>query len=95
MSHLADQLKEKGNLSFKNNDFANAEDLYTQAIQKYSRNPLIFTNRANVRIKLQRYDDAVNDCLKSIEISGPKGQNHKAYWFLGTTMGCLAIWLFD
>ena len=83
MSYLADQLKEKGNAAFRNGDFVEAEDLYTQAVQKYSRNPLIFTNRANVRLKLQRWDGAVNDCLKSIEITGPNGQNHKAFYFLG------------
>lgn len=52
-------------------------------MQKYSRNPLIFTNRANVRLKLQRWDGAVNDCLKSIEITGTETQNHKAFYFLG------------
>lgn len=81
MSYLADQLKEKGNASFRNGDYADAENFYTQAIQRYSKNPLIFTNRANVRLKLQRWDGAVNDCLKSIEITG-SGQNHKAYYFL-------------
>jgi STIP1 family protein 1 len=43
MSHLADALKTKGNDAFREGDFASAEELYTQAIQKYSRNPLIFT----------------------------------------------------
>lgn len=82
MSYLADQLKEKGNSAFRNGDFAEAEDLYTQAIQKHSRNPLIFTNRANVRLKLQQWEGAVNDALKSLEITG-QGQNHKAWYFLG------------
>ena len=83
MSYLAEELKEKGNTAFRNGDFVDAEDFYTQAVQKYSRNQLIFTNRANARLKLQRWDGAVNDCLKSIEISGANGQNHKAYFFLG------------
>lgn len=82
MSYLADQLKEKGNAAFRAGDFSAAEDLYTLAIQKYSRNSLIFTNRANVRLKLQQWEGAVNDCLKSVEITGG-GQNHKAYYFLG------------
>jgi len=82
MSYQADQLKEKGNQAFRNGDYLAAEDWYTQAIQRYSRNPLIFTNRANVRLKLQRWDGAINDCLKSIEISGPQGHNHKAFYFL-------------
>ncbi len=82
-SYQAEQLKEKGNVAFRSGDYQGAEDFYTQAIQKYSSNPLIFTNRANVRLKLQKWEDAVNDAIKSIEITGPKGQNHKAYYFLG------------
>ncbi|TKA31285.1 hypothetical protein B0A50_02130 [Salinomyces thailandicus] len=81
-SYQADRLKEKGNVAFRNASFPEAEDFYTQAIQKYSNNPLIFTNRANARLKLQRWEGAVNDCLKSIEITGPNGQNHKAFYFL-------------
>ncbi|KAM0718955.1 hypothetical protein Q7P37_006027 [Cladosporium fusiforme] len=82
MAHLADALKEQGNKAFKNGDFLEAEDFYTQAVQKFSRNPLLFTNRANARLKLQRWEGAVNDCLKSIEVSGKGVQNHKAYYFL-------------
>lgn len=83
MAHAADLLKEKGNAAFRDGSYLDAEDLYTQAIQRYSRNPLIFTNRANARLKLQRWEGALNDCLKSIEIAGPNGHNHKAYYFLG------------
>lgn len=83
MSYLADELKEKGNAAFRNGQFLEAEELYTQAIQRHSRNPLIFTNRANVRLKLQQWDGTVNDCLKSIEITGTNTQNHKAFYFLG------------
>lgn len=82
MSYLADKLKEQGNAAFRDGEFVKAEELYTQAIQKYSQNPLIFTNRANVRLKLQKWDGAVNDCLKSIDIT-QGGQNHKAFYFLG------------
>jgi STIP1 family protein 1 len=78
----ADALKEQGNRAFKEGDYQAAEELYTQACQRFSRNPLLFTNRANARLKLQRWEGAVNDCLKSIEISG-RAQNHKAYYFLG------------
>lgn len=49
MSHLADQLKEKGNVAFRDGDYKLADELYTQAVQKYSRNPLIFTNSATHR----------------------------------------------
>lgn len=50
MSHLADQLKEKGNTAFRDGDYKLADELYTQAVQKYSRNPLIFTNRKDHRV---------------------------------------------
>lgn len=91
MSAAADALKEQGNKAFKNGDFAAAEEFYTQAVQKFSRNPLLFTNRANARLKLQRWEGAVNDCLKSIEISG-RGQNHKAYYFLGESVARFDMW---
>jgi STIP1 family protein 1 len=81
-SAAADALKEQGNKAFKDGNFTAAEEFYTQAVQRFSRNPLLFTNRANARLKLQRWEGAVNDCLKSIEISG-RAQNHKAYYFLG------------
>ncbi|OQO05356.1 hypothetical protein B0A48_09124 [Cryoendolithus antarcticus] len=81
MAHIADALKDKGNTAFRNGEYLDAEELYTQAIQKYSRNPLIFTNRANARLKLQKWDAAVNDCLKSIDLTA-SGQNHKAFYFL-------------
>jgi STIP1 family protein 1 len=84
----ADALKEQGNKAFKEGDYAAAEELYTQACQRFSRNPLLFTNRANARLKLQRWEGAVNDCLKSIEISG-RAQNHKAYYFLGEFFLCV------
>ncbi|KAK3678340.1 hypothetical protein LTR78_001637 [Recurvomyces mirabilis] len=82
-SYAAEQLKEKGNVAFRNGEYLEAEDFYSQAIHRYSRNSLIFTNRANVRLKLQRYDGVVDDSLKSIEIQGQGGQNHKAFYFLG------------
>ncbi|KAG8628121.1 hypothetical protein KVT40_003994 [Elsinoe batatas] len=81
MAHLAEQFKEKGNNLFKAGDFVGAEEQYTYAIQKYSQNPIIFTNRAFARIKLQRWDGVVDDCLKSIEIT-KHGQNFKAYFYL-------------
>lgn len=82
MAHHADALKAKGNDLFKLGDFAGAEEQYTQAIQRYSKNPLIFTNRAFARIKLQRWDGVVDDCMHSIELTGSE-QNFKAYFYLG------------
>jgi tetratricopeptide (TPR) repeat protein len=83
MAHLADSLKAQGNESFRRGEFVEAEDFYTQAIQKNPGNPLLFTNRANARLKLHRWEEAALDCNKAIEITGQNAPNHKAYYFLG------------
>lgn len=80
--YAADQLKTQGNLHFKNGEYDQAEQLYSQAIQKNSKNPLLFTNRANARLKLERWDGVINDCLASIELMS---ENMKAYFYLGTS----------
>ena len=78
--YAADQLKNQGNTHFKNGDYSQAEALYSQAIQKNSRNPLLFTNRANARLKLENWEGVINDCLASIELMP---ENMKAYFYLG------------
>ena len=79
--YAAEQLKNQGNLHFKNQDYEQAEQLYGQAIQKNSKNPLLFTNRANARLKLEKWEGVINDCLASIELMT---ENMKAYFYLGT-----------
>lgn len=56
--------------------------LYGHAIQKNSNSPILFTNRANARLKLGKYNAVIDDCIRSIEVSK---DNLKAYYFLGTT----------
>jgi STIP1 family protein 1 len=80
MAHIAEQLKQKGNDHFRKGEYDSAVALYSQAIQKDSRNPLLFTNRANARLKLGLWHDVIDDCLKSIDILR---ENMKGYYFLG------------
>ena len=80
MAHHAEVLKVQGNDAFREGDFEKAETLYTQAITRYSQNPLLFTNRANVRLKLQKWEDAIDDCIHSIDLMP---RNMKAYFCLG------------
>jgi len=82
MSSIAEALKERGNALFKAGDYNEAEEQYTLAIQKQSDNPIYFTNRAFTRIKLQKWEGVVNDCLHSLENSG-QNQNFKAFFYLG------------
>jgi STIP1 family protein 1 len=79
--YAAEQLKSQGNAHFKNGDYDQAETLYSQAIQKHSKNPLLFTNRANARLKLEKWEGVINDCLASIELMT---ENMKAFFYLGT-----------
>ncbi|KAL1297041.1 hypothetical protein AAFC00_004632 [Neodothiora populina] len=95
MAHIAETLKEEGNALFRSGDYSGAETKYTAAITRHPRNPLLFTNRAFARLKLQKWDGVVDDCLKSLEITGTTttssagekggnggGFNFKAWYYL-------------
>ena len=79
--HMAEQLKERGNTHFKRGDYDEAIKLYSQAIQQNSGNPVLYTNRANARLKLEQWQNAIDDCLRSIDLMR---ENMKAFYFLGT-----------
>jgi tetratricopeptide (TPR) repeat protein len=78
---MAEQLKERGNTHFKRGDYDEAIKLYSQAIQQNSGNPVLYTNRANARLKLEQWQNAIDDCLRSIDLMR---ENMKAFYFLGT-----------
>ncbi|KAF1987395.1 U-box-domain-containing protein [Aulographum hederae CBS 113979] len=78
-SYQAEQLKERGNIHFKQGEFEDAVSLYSQAIQKNSGNPLLYTNRGKARMQLRQWQEAIDDALRSIDI---QGQNMKAYFLL-------------
>ncbi|KAF2002212.1 U-box-domain-containing protein [Amniculicola lignicola CBS 123094] len=77
--YAAEQLKTQGNNHFKNGEYGEAETLYSQAVQKNSKNPLLFTNRANARLKLERWEGVIDDCLRSIELMR---ENMKGFFYL-------------
>ncbi|CAI6337090.1 unnamed protein product [Periconia digitata] len=77
--YAAQQLKTQGNKHFKEGEYEQAETLYGQAIQKNSSNPLLFTNRANARLKLEKWEGVIDDCIRSIEILK---DNMKAFFYL-------------
>lgn len=45
----ATALKQQGNKAFAQHDWPTAIDFYTQAIEKYDKDPSFFCNRAQVR----------------------------------------------
>nr|CAI5825732.1 unnamed protein product [Callosobruchus analis] len=74
----AEQYKEQGNAAFKNSDYDQAVRLYTKAInvtKGENRNLAVYyKNRAAAHLKQQKYQEALEDCDKCLEIvpSDPK-----------------------
>ena len=87
-AYQAEELKQKGNLHFKCGEYESAVSLYSQAIQKNSRNHLLYTNRANARLKLGRWQEVIDDCIHALELSQ---ESMKAYYFLGTQSPCIPM----
>jgi len=77
---IAEQLKQKGNTHFKEEEFEQAATYYSLAIQQNSSNYLLYTNRANARLKLGLWPEVIDDCIRSIDL---EKNNMKAYYFLG------------
>ncbi|XP_071866285.1 spag1 axonemal dynein assembly factor [Bombus fervidus] len=59
---MAEQEKEKGNEAYKAGDYEEALKHYDTSIKINSNIIACYTNRAITYIKLQRYEDALNDC---------------------------------
>lgn len=73
MHEEAQKCKDEGNEAFKNNDFELATKLYTRAIsltpQECKELAVYFKNRAAAYLKQERYEEALSDCDKSLEIT--------------------------
>ncbi|CAN2391341.1 tetratricopeptide repeat [Pristimantis euphronides] len=68
------QLKEEGNKLFKNGDYVEAENVYTQALLKCQpsypkERAILYSNRAAARIKQDKLESALTDCTKAIELN--------------------------
>ncbi|XP_062867642.1 tetratricopeptide repeat protein 1 [Trichomycterus rosablanca] len=67
-------LKEKGNAQFKNQEYSEAYQSYTDALQIcpvcYSKErSILFSNRAAARMHLDQKPEAITDCSKAIELN--------------------------
>ncbi|XP_065836204.1 E3 ubiquitin-protein ligase CHIP-like [Oscarella lobularis] len=79
----ASDLKDQGNRFFSAGQYAEAISCYTKAIIRNPIVPSFFTNRALCYYRIQRFDDAINDCRHAIEMDS--GQV-KAHFFLGRSL---------
>lgn len=89
--HAAEQLKQRGNTHFNEGEYEAAVTLYSQAIQQNSASYLLYTNRANARLKLGLWQEVIDDCLRSIDL---EKINMKGFYFLGKAHCslCQQIW---
>ncbi|KAK9468467.1 hypothetical protein V1512DRAFT_259557 [Lipomyces arxii] len=72
----AESHKEAGNVLFSHEDYEGAIKEYTQAIIQDSSNAAYFTNRALCRLRLHRYEDALSDCQKALELNPESMKGH-------------------
>ncbi|BFZ55727.1 hypothetical protein PYCC9005_002768 [Savitreella phatthalungensis] len=67
-----EELKTQGNSAFKNGRPTEADRLYSEALEidstNIGTNAKLYSNRAQCRLKLKRYDEAVADCDKALEL---------------------------
>ncbi|EFJ34002.1 hypothetical protein SELMODRAFT_406354 [Selaginella moellendorffii] len=64
----ANREREKGNELFKAREYIASLDAYSLSLELFSNSATTFANRAAVQVKLNRWDDAVADCSKALEL---------------------------
>ena len=62
------ELKQKGNKYFSQNDYEKAVTLYTEALEQCPTENTIYSNRSIALIKLGRFEEALQDATKCIEL---------------------------
>ena len=69
MEGVAETLKQEGNKLFKEGKYTEACDRYTQALKHDPSNSVIYSNRSAAHAKLEKYDLALSDAMKCIELN--------------------------
>merc|ERR1719321_725056 len=67
--YLADTEKEKGNEAFYARDYEEAEAYYTRSIHYNPTDASCWSNRALVRLKVGKPQEALKDCNKALEVN--------------------------
>ncbi|KAM9908537.1 hypothetical protein OXX79_000314 [Metschnikowia pulcherrima] len=79
-------LKDQGNAFLKEHKYQEAVDAYTKAIELDSSNPIFYSNRAQVHIKMESYGSAINDCNLALDVDP---NFVKAYYRKGVSLMAL------
>lgn len=76
MFDAAESHKFQGNIFFKRQQYEDAINEYTTAIIKYSKNIVYYTNRALCYIRIKKFENAIIDCEKAIELDKNSMKGH-------------------
>eukprot|EP00210_Caulerpa_lentillifera_P005410 g5172.t1 len=68
-SDLADELRNTGNVFFRDGNYTKAIEFYTQSIQKH-RTCVCLANRAMAFLKMQSFPEAEVDCTEALKLDG-------------------------
>ncbi|KAJ1967691.1 Hsp90 cochaperone [Dimargaris xerosporica] len=81
----ADELKQIGNGQFSNGQFEEAAGTFTRAIKLAPDNHVLYSNRSASYASLKRYQEALEDAEKTIELKRdwPKGFSRKGAALMG------------
>ncbi|CAN8245262.1 unnamed protein product [Cochlearia groenlandica] len=82
---MADEAKAKGNAAFSSGDFIAAVNHFTEAINLSPTNHVLFSNRSAAHASLNRYDEALSDAKKTVELKPDwaKGYSRLGAAYLG------------
>nr|XP_036219310.1 RNA polymerase II-associated protein 3 isoform X2 [Bactrocera oleae] len=64
----ANEIKDRGNKNVKLGEYEKAINEYSTAIDIFPEDPVYFCNRALCYLKLERYNECIEDCEQAIEI---------------------------
>ncbi|KAH1100350.1 hypothetical protein AAZX31_13G063800 [Glycine max] len=80
LKNLAESLKTLGNKAMQSKKYSDAIELYNCAIAVHEKSAVYYCNRAAAYTQINKYTEAIQDCLRSIEIDP---NYSKAYSRLG------------
>ncbi|XP_067934759.1 E3 ubiquitin-protein ligase CHIP-like isoform X2 [Watersipora subatra] len=86
----ATELKEQGNRYFCDKNYPDAISSYSKAIIKNNSVATYYTNRALCYIKLKKWEEAIKDCKRALELDS---NTVKGYYFIGESY--LELSMFD
>lgn len=68
MEIKAENLKNEGNLAYRNGNFIEAVEFYTKSLEICPNNPSVYGNRAAAYLILKKYKESLNDSMRAISL---------------------------